>query len=170
MYNKVILMGRICHDLELKTTPNGVSVLSFRLAVERSYQAKGEERKTDFFNLVSWRNTAEFINRYFSKGRMILIEGELQARQYVDKNGANQTVIEVVVSNASFTGEPKQGGQGGNYNNYGNSNYSGNAGNSNYSGSPTYSHPAETQNTPPAMSSGSAQDFVESANDDDYPF
>ena len=70
MYNRVILMGRICHDLEMKTTPNSVPVLSFRIAVERNYQVKGEDRKADFFNIVAWRNNAEFISRYFSKGRM----------------------------------------------------------------------------------------------------
>ena len=108
MYNKAILMGRICNDLELKTTQNGVSVLSFRLAVDRSYQAKGEERKADFFNIVAWRSTAEFISRYFGKGRMILVEGKLQTRQYVDKNGITQNVVELVVGSAHFTGEKKE--------------------------------------------------------------
>lgn len=107
MFNKTILMGRICNDLELKTTPSGASVLSFRLAVERAYQVKGEERVTDFFNIVAWRTTAEFISKYFSKGRMILIEGELQTRQYVDKDGAKQNVVELIVSSAHFTGESK---------------------------------------------------------------
>lgn len=108
MYNKAVLMGRICSDLELKTTQSGVSVLSFRLAVDRSYQAKGEELKTDFFNIVAWRSTAGFISRYFSKGRMILVDGELQTRQYVDKNGVSQNVVELVVSSAHFTGEKKE--------------------------------------------------------------
>lgn len=157
MYNRVILMGRICHDLELKTTPNGVSVLSFRLAVERSFQAKGEERKSDFFNIVSWRSTAEFINRFFGKGRMILLEGELQTRQYTDKNNVVQNIVEVIVEKASFTGETKQQG--------------GNSGNGYQSSYQTPQHPAEAGNIPPAMSQGSAQDFVESASsDDDYPF
>lgn len=155
MYNKAILMGRICNDLELKTIPNGASVLSFRIAVDRSYQAKGEERKSDFFNIVAWRQTAEFISRFFSKGRMILVEGELQTRQYVDKNGSNQNVVELIVDNARFTGEAK--GQG-------TSSYSGNA----YQ---QPSHPAETSNSAPTMSQGSANDFVETtATDDDYPF
>ena len=105
MYNKAVLMGRICNDLELKTTQSGVSVLSFRLAVDRSYQAKGEELKTDFFNIVAWRSTAEFISRNFGKGRMILVEGELQTRQYTDKNGNTQNVVELVVDSAHFTGE-----------------------------------------------------------------
>lgn len=108
MYNKAILMGRICNDLELKTVQSGVSVLSFRIAVDRAYQAKGEDRKSDFFNIVAWRSTAEFISRYFSKGRMILVEGELQTRQYTDKNGVAQNVVELVVSSAHFTGEKKE--------------------------------------------------------------
>lgn len=107
MYNRAVLMGRVCNDLELKTTPSGVTVLSFRVAVERKYQEKGEERKTDFFNIVAWRSNAEFIAKFFSKGKMILVEGELQTRQYVDKNGSNQTVVELVVDGSRFTGESK---------------------------------------------------------------
>ncbi len=110
MYNRAILMGRICNDLEVKTTPAGVSVLSFRIAVDRSYQAKGEERKSDFFNVVAWRANADFISRFFGKGRMILVEGELQTRQYTDKNGSTQTVVELIVDNTRFTGESKQSG------------------------------------------------------------
>jgi len=156
MYNKAILMGRICNDLELKTIPSGASVLSFRLAVDRAYQIKGEERKADFFNIVAWRNTAEFISRYFSKGRMILVEGELQTRQYVDRNGSTQNVVELVASNAHFTGEKAvNSGSGSGY------------------GNP----PAQTNNTAPAqtqvspaISSGSTSDFVDTGSDDDYPF
>ena len=85
--NRVIMMGRIVNELELKTTPSGATVCSFRIAVDRNYQKKGEERKSDFFNVVAWRATAEFINRFFGKGRMIMIEGEMQTRQYTDKNG-----------------------------------------------------------------------------------
>ncbi len=68
MYNRIILMGRITNDLELKTTPQGVSVCSFRIAVDRRYQVKGEEKKTDFFNIVAWRQHAEFVTKYFGKG------------------------------------------------------------------------------------------------------
>jgi len=105
MFNKAILMGRICHDLELKTTPSGVSVLSFRIAVDRNYQVKGEERKVDFFNIVAWRSTAEFITKYFAKGRMIMIDGELQTRQYADKNNVTQNITEILADNVHFTGE-----------------------------------------------------------------
>jgi len=162
MYNRVILMGRICHDLELKTTPNGVPVLSFRIAVDR-YQGKDAERKADFFNIVAWRNTAEFISRYFYKGRMILVEGELQTRQYVDKNNVTRDIIEIIVSSASFTGEPKQQPGSGNYQGYQNQQNQGGYQSGGYA--PTPPAPA------PALSQGSAQDFVESTSaDDDYPF
>lgn len=103
--NKVIMMGRIASDLELKTTPNGVSVCTSRLAVDRKYQKKGEEKVTDFFNVAAWRGTAEFITKWFSKGKMLLIEGELQTRQYNDKNGNPATWYEIIVDQAHFTGE-----------------------------------------------------------------
>lgn len=103
--NKIILMGRICSDVELKTTPNGTNVCTFRIAVDRRFQQSGEERKTDFFNVVAWRTTGEFVNRYFGKGRMILIEGEMQTRQYTDKSGKQSTWYEVNAERVSFTGE-----------------------------------------------------------------
>lgn len=109
MYNKVIMMGRICSDPELKTTQNGVNVCTFRIAVERRFQQKGEERKTDFFNVVAWRSTGELVNKYFGKGRMILVEGELQTRPYTDKNGNQSTWYEINAERVSFTGE-KSGG------------------------------------------------------------
>lgn len=103
--NKIIFMGRICSDVELKTTPNGNIVCTFRIAVDRRFQQSGEERKTDFFNVVAWRTTGEFVNRYFGKGRMILIEGEMQTRQYTDKSGKQSTWYEVNAERVSFTGE-----------------------------------------------------------------
>ena len=105
MYNKVIMMGRICSDPELKTTPNGVNVCSFRIAVDRRFQQKGEERKTDFFNVVAWRQTGEFVQKYFGKGRMILIEGEMTTRPYTDKSGNQATWYEIAAERVSFTGE-----------------------------------------------------------------
>ena len=110
MYSIMIIMGRIVNDLELKTTPSGVSVCSFRVAVDRRYQVKGEEKKTDFYNVVVWRSTAEFVTKYFAKGRMILVEGEMQTRQYKDKNGNPNTWYEVVADRVSFTGEKKDSG------------------------------------------------------------
>lgn len=103
--NKFFLMGRITRDLELKTTPSGTAVCEFCVAVNRRYQKKGEEKKTDFFNIVAWREKAEFVTKYFGKGRMILIEGEMQTRQYTDKNGNPATWYEVIAENVYFTGE-----------------------------------------------------------------
>lgn len=111
MYNKVILMGRITHDIEIKTTPSGVAVTSFSIAVDRRVQSKDGEKVTDFIDCVAWRQTADFIARFFGKGKLILIEGELQTRTYTDKNGNNRNVVEVIADRASFTGE-KSGAQG----------------------------------------------------------
>lgn len=108
MLNRVILMGRITHDLELKNTPNGISVLAFNLAVDRGYAKQGEERQADFINCVAYKHRAVFINNYFTKGRMIAIEGHLHTRNYDDKNGIKRYVTEVIVDNVSFTGEPKK--------------------------------------------------------------
>ncbi len=107
MYNNTIMMGRIVNDLELKVTPKGTNVCTFRIAVDRRYQAQGEERKADFFNVVAWRKTAEFICKYFAKGRMIHIQGELQTRQYTDKNGNPTTWYEIIADRVDFTGEKK---------------------------------------------------------------
>lgn len=106
--NKVIMMGRICNDLELKTTPSGIPTCSFRIAVDRNYQKKGEEKATDFFNVVAWRTTAEFVVNWFAKGRLILIEGEMQTRQYTDKNGNSATWYEINAEHVHFTGEKKE--------------------------------------------------------------
>lgn len=102
MLNVVAIQGRLTHDPELKTTPNGVSVCSFRIACERSYSSKGEERKADFFTITAWRQTAEFVCKYFQKGSMIAVEGSLQTRQYQDQQGNNRTVVEIVANNVSF--------------------------------------------------------------------
>ncbi len=115
MFNKVIMLGRVTQDLELKTTQSGVSVLSFSIAVDRRFQTKGEEKKSDFFNCVAWRQEAEFIARYWTKGRPILVEGELQNRSYVDKNGATRYITEIIVDRATFTGDKKPEGTGGGY-------------------------------------------------------
>ena len=108
MYNKIILMGRICSDPELKTTPQGVNVCTFRIAVDRRFQKQGEEKKSDFFNVVAWRQQGEGVQKYFGKGRMILVEGELTTRPYTDKNGSQATWYEVVADRVSFTGEKAQ--------------------------------------------------------------
>ena len=101
MFNLVVLTGRLTADPELKTTPNGYSVTTFSIAVNRRYRA-GEESQADFINIVAWRQTAEFVTRYFKKGSMIGIEGSIQTRKYTDKNGNNRTAFEVVANNVQF--------------------------------------------------------------------
>ncbi len=100
--NKTILLGRITQDLELKQTPNGIAVLSFTVAVD-----KGKDKGADFIACVAWKDKAEFISRYFGKGRMIAVEGQLRTRNYEDKNGSKHYITEVFVDNVSFTGESK---------------------------------------------------------------
>ena len=103
--NRVILMGRITQELEVRQTPAGASVLSFTVAVERNFKNQNGERQTDFISCVAWGKTAEHICRYFSKGRMIALEGNLRTRTYDDKNGTRHYVTEVFVDSVSFTGE-----------------------------------------------------------------
>ena len=104
MLNVVALMGRLVYEPELKTTPSGINVCSFRIACDRSFARQGEERKSDFIDVTAWRQTAEFVCKYFQKGSMIAIEGSLQTRQYQDKNGNNRTATEVLASQVSFAG------------------------------------------------------------------
>lgn len=108
MFNLVVLTGRLTADPELKTTPNGTSVVSFSIAVDRRYRA-GEERQTDFINIVAWRSSAEFISKYFKKGSLIGIEGSIQTRRYTDKNGNNRTAFEVVANNVQFVESKRDG-------------------------------------------------------------
>ena len=99
--NKVILGGRLTADVELKTTPSGVSVCTFSLAVNRKYQKEGEQT-ADFINCVAWRTTAEFISKYFHKGNSLCIMGNIQTRSYTDKDGIKRSVTEVIVDEAMF--------------------------------------------------------------------
>lgn len=101
MFNLVVLTGRLTADPELKTTQSGISVTSFSIAVDRRYRS-GEDRQTDFINIVAWRQTAEFVTKYFKKGSLIGIEGSIQTRKYQDKDGNNRTVFEVVANNVQF--------------------------------------------------------------------
>ncbi len=101
MFNLVVLTGRLTADPELKTTPNGISVTTFSIAVNRNYRSGGENQ-ADFINIVAWRQTAEFITKYFKKGNLIGIEGSIQTRSYTDKNGNKRTAFEVVANNVQF--------------------------------------------------------------------
>lgn len=106
----VALMGRLTYEPELISTPNGVSVLRFQVACDRSYQRAGAERQADFIDCVAWRQTAEFISRYFHKGSMIAVEGTIQTSNYTDKNGNNRKQIEVLANNVSFCGSKSESG------------------------------------------------------------
>ena len=106
MFNTVILTGRLTADPELKTTANGVPVTSFTIAVQRKYK-QGEESQADFINIVAWRQTAEFITKYFHKGSMIGIEGSIQTRKYQDKDGNNRVAFEVIANNVQFVESKK---------------------------------------------------------------
>ncbi len=163
MLNRTILMGRLVADPELKTTASGISVTSFRIAVDRSYVKSGEERKADFIDIVCWRQTAEFVCRYFSKGSLIAVEGQLQSRTYQAKDGTNRYVVEVVADNVSFTGERRDANS---YNNSYNQSYNQQP----YSASPA-AEASETQTQPaPSYQSGTNSDFQEMPLDDDLPF
>lgn len=146
MLNRVILMGRLVADPELKTTQSGIGVTSFRIAVERSYAKAGEERQTDFINIVCWRNTAEFVCKYFPKGSLIALEGQLQTRSYQDKDGTTRYTVEVLADKVSFTGEKTERQE-----------------------SKPQSYPAPTA-APTVYASGSDRDFEEMPLDDDLPF
>lgn len=113
MINTVVIMGRMVRDPELRQLDNGTSVTSFSVAVDRNYVDKTtNERQADFLNVVAWRQTADFVCKYFHQGDMIALEGSLQSRKYTDKDGNNRTAIEIVASNISFCG----GKNGGNAN------------------------------------------------------
>ena len=113
MVNNVVIMGRMVRDPELRQLDNGTSVTTFSVAVDRNYVDKTtNERQADFLNVVAWRQTADFVCKYFHQGDMIAIEGSLQSRKYTDKDGNNRIAIEIVASNISFCG----GKNGGNAN------------------------------------------------------
>lgn len=116
MLNKVILMGRLTRDPELKYTPSNVAVCSFSIAVDRRFARPGEQRQADFINIVTWRNTAEFVSKYFVKGQMINVCGTLQTRTWDDAQGVKHYATEVVADEVNFCGDnrggsaPREGG------------------------------------------------------------
>lgn len=144
MLNCAIIMGRLTADPELRTTASGLSVTSFSVAVDRRFQRQGEEKQTDFINVVAWRQTAEFVSRYFHKGSMIAVQGSIRTRNYEDKNGNKRTAVEIVADNVSFCGSKAETG----------------------TGAPAVSRPA------PSYQGGSTDGFsVLPTNDDDaFPF
>ena len=125
MLNHITIMGRLTRDPELRRTGSGVAVATFRVAVDRDYASKdGGERKTDFIDCVAWRQTGEFVSKYFTKGSMIVVSGRLQIRGWTDKDGNKRRTAEVVADNVYF-GESKRNSDGGNA--YGGNTYGGNS-------------------------------------------
>lgn len=104
MINNVTIMGRLTFDPELKSTPNGVSIIHFQVACDRNYQKQGQERKADFIDVVAWRQTAEFVSRYFRKGSMIAVEGSIRTDNFTDKNGNKRKSVQVMADKVSFCG------------------------------------------------------------------
>lgn len=155
MLNVVVLLGRLTADPELRSTSSGIAYCRFSVAVDRNYAKSGEERKTDFINCVVWRQQAEFLNRYFTKGQLISVEGTLQQDSYTDRDGNKRTSYTVSVNNISFVGGKKE---------------SGGSDTSSYTGS-TYGASQRSEGAPkPTYSSGSASDFADSPLDEDLPF
>ena len=114
MLNHIVLMGRLTRDPELRRTGSGIAVASFRLAVDRDFGPKdGAERETDFIDIVAWRSTAEFVSRFFTKGRMAVVSGRLQMRNWTDKEGNKRTSAEVVADNVYFGDSKRDGAQEG---------------------------------------------------------
>lgn len=175
--NKVILIGRITKDPELRKTPQDVSVVQFTIAVNRNYQNKNGERQADFINCIAWRNQAENLARYIKKGGQIAIDGNIQTRTYDDPNGVRKYITEVVCDSIHFL-EAKKNDQGfdsmsqltpptNNYQN--NGNYSQN----NYSQNNRYSQPASYTNNQQGSESKNVFDDIDKAFDisgDDLPF
>ena len=116
MLNRIIIMGRLTRDPELRHTQSGTAVASFSLAVDRDFKSQNGEKETDFIDVVAWRNSAEFVSRYFTKGRMAVVEGRLQIRDWTDRDGGKRRSAEVVADNVYF-GDSKRdsdsGSQGG---------------------------------------------------------
>ncbi len=113
--NKVILVGRLARDPELRTTQSGTPVVSFTVACDRRFAKQGEERQADFINCVAWNKTAEFISRYFTKGMRIALDGRIQTRSYDDQNGNKRYITEVVAEDVEFAQSKNESGSNGGY-------------------------------------------------------
>ena len=150
MLNKVILMGRLTRDPELRRTGSGTAVTSFSLAVDRDFKSQGGDKETDFIDIVAWRNTAEFVSKYFTKGRMAVVEGRLQIRDWTDRDGGKRRSAEVIAENVYFGDSKREGG-------------------SDYSSAPAYSAPYSGYAAPAAP--GGHSDFAEIGEEDgELPF
>ena len=115
MLNHITIMGRLVRDPELRRTQSGVAVTSFRMAVDRDFKSQDGSKQADFFDVVAWRSTAEFVSKYFTKGRMAVVEGRLQSRDWTDKDGNKRVAIEIVADNIYFGDSKRDGASGGDY-------------------------------------------------------
>ena len=148
MLNRIILMGRLTRDPELRRTGSGTAGTSFSLAVDRDFKSQSGEKETDFIDIVAWRNTAEFVSKYFTKGRMAVVEGRLQIRDWTDKDGGKRRSAEVVADNVYFGDSKRDGGDS-----------------SGYSAAPAY------KNAAPSNFNAGGSDFAEIGEDDgELPF
>ena len=145
MLNRIVIMGRLTRDPELRRTQSGTSVTSVRLAGDRDFKSQDGTKQADFFDVVAWRQTAEFVSKYFTKGRMAIVEGRLQSRDWQDKDGNKRTSIEIVADNFYF-GDSRRDGQGGDY------------------AAPAYASPAESYAAP------ADGGFAELEEDGELPF
>jgi len=150
MLNKIVLMGRLVKDPELRRTQGGTPVTSFRIAVDRDFKSQDGEKKADFFDVVAWRQTAEFVSKYFTKGRMAIVEGRLQSRDWTDKDGGKRVSIEIIADNIYF-GDSKRDGA------------------DSYGAAPSYGSPAPAGHS--AAPSDGHSDFAEVGEEDgELPF
>ena len=151
MLNKIFIMGRLTRDPELRRTQSGTAVTSFSLAVDRDFKSQSGEKETDFIDVVAWRSTAEFVAKYFTKGRMAVVEGRLQIRDWTDKDGGKRRSAEVVADNVYFGDSKRDGGDSG-YN-------------------PGYAPAPASHSAAPSNFSASGSDFAEIGEDDgELPF
>lgn len=159
MLNRAILMGRLVADPELRQTTNGIPVCRFCIAVDRPF-SKDRERQADFINIVAWRSSAEFVSKYFNKGKMIIVEGPIQTRNYEDRSGNKRTAVEVIADNVQFGETKSASSQPQNY-----------APPAPYGGSPAPAAPAPVAEEPVSYASGDMGDFAEAPLDsEDLPF
>ena len=150
MLNKIILMGPLTRDPELRRTQSGTAVTSFSLAVDRDFKSQNGEKETDFIDIVAWRGTAEFVSKYFTKGRMAVVEGRLQIRDWTDRDGGKRRSAEVIADNVYFGDSKREGG-------------------SDYSPAPAYGTPAPSRGY--AAPAGGQSDFAEIGEEDgELPF
>ena len=172
MLNHIVIMGRLTRDPELRRTGSGVAVASFTVAVDRDFGGRdGGEKETDFIDCVAWRQTGEFVSKYFTKGRMIVVSGRLQIRSWTDKDGNKRRTAEVVADNVYFGDSKRDNDNGGSSyggNTYGGNSYGGNSygNNNNYGGNSYNNAPAPSYGGYSSPASAPASDIAMLEDDD----